>query len=41
MEISYAKEHSVQLKQDYGEFLEKVGFNEPESIIENLYIRAR
>jgi len=27
MEISYAKEHSVQLKQNYGEFLEKEGFN--------------
>ena len=41
MEISYAKEHSIQLKQDYGEFLEKEGFNTPESIIENLCIQAR
>lgn len=41
MEISYAKEHSVQLKQNYGEFLEKEGFNKPESIIENLYTQAR
>ena len=41
MEISYAKEHSIQLKQDYGELLEKEGFNKPESIIENLCIWAR
>lgn len=41
MEISYAKEHSVNWETRLWRVSGKEGFNEPESIIENLYIWAR